>query len=131
MNNLLTYIKLCAAGLGACLSTLLGGWDVALYVLIGFIIMDYVTGMTAAYQLKQLNSRTGFKGITKKIMLFIPIMMAVMLDRLINTDILRNLATWFYIANEGLSVLENLGKIGILVPPGIATALEQLRKKEV
>ncbi len=124
-----TFVKAGIAGAGAAISTLLGGWDLALYVLVSFVVIDYFTGMVAAYCEKNLDSRVGFLGITKKIMLFIPVVMAVMVDRMMGTDILRTVAIWFYIANEGLSILENLGVIGVLVPPPLLKALQQLKQK--
>ena len=86
---------------------MLGGWDLSLCVLVVFVALDYVTGLVAAYTEQKLSSRVGFVGITKKIMLFVPIVMAFYIDQITGQEVLRNLAIWFYAANEGLSVLEN------------------------
>ncbi len=100
-----------------------------LKVLTLFIVLDYIAGLIAAYIEKRLNSSVGFKGICKKILLFIPIMIAYALDAILNTEMLRSLAIWFYIANEGLSIIENLGRAGVPIPHPLLDALEQLRKK--
>src|SRR5690554_2591516 len=122
------YIKTAAAVVLGGISTLLGGWVVALQVLVVFVVLDYITGVVSAFHLKELNSYRGAWGIVKKIMLFVPIAVGTMLDLVIGQEILRNLAIWFYIANEGLSILENMAQAEILVPPGIIEALEQLKK---
>ena len=129
MSRGLITLKAAVAAVLGTLSTLLGGWDVALQVLVVLVALDYISGVVAAFHLKEVNSYKGFWGIVKKIMLFIPVAVATMLDVVIGQEILRNLAIWFYIANEGISILENLGKIGVLVPPGITDALEQLKGK--
>ena len=128
MNNGFN-IKAAVAVCGAVISSLLGGWDLALYVLVSFVIIDYITGIIAAYHEKTLDSRVGFHGITKKILLFIPIVMAVMVDELMGSTVLRSVAIWFYTANEGLSILENLGRVGVLVPPSLLKTLQQLKEK--
>ena len=129
MNNTLNIIKIGIAIAGGAITAAIGGWDMAMKVLVLFIVLDYITGLLSAYILRKLNSLVGFKGICKKILLFIPVMLAYALDNLLGSDILRNLAIWFYIANEGLSVLENLGKAGIPFPAQLTEALEQLRKE--
>lgn len=129
MENGLTYVKGGIAVVGAALSTILGGWDLSLKVLVMFVVLDYFTGIAAAYYKKELSSKVGANGITRKIFLFIPVVMAFYLDQLSGREIFRNLAIWFYTANEGLSVLENLGRIGVLVPPGLLNALQQLKSK--
>ena len=99
----------------------------ALQVLVLFVVLDYITGLVAAYGEQSLNSRVGFKGIAKKILLFAPVAVAYWLDMLLGQEILRSLAIFFYIANEGLSMLENLGRAGVPFPEQIQTALEQLK----
>jgi len=102
---------------------------VALQVLVIFVIFDYVTGVTAAFYEKKLNSEIGMWGIFKKIMLFIPVAIGYWLDTVAGVQVFRSLAIFFYIANEGLSVLENLGRIGIPIPPPLKAALEQMKQK--
>jgi toxin secretion/phage lysis holin len=102
----------------------------ALQVLVLFVVLDYATGLVAAYEEQTLNSRVGFKGIAKKVLLFVPVAVAYWLDMLLGQEILRSLAIFFYIANEGLSMVENLARAGIPFPEQIQTALEQLKKAE-
>lgn len=132
--NGMTTIKAAIAAVGAWLSYMLGGWDMILKVLVGFVVLDYLTGVIAAYHRKDLSSNVGMYGIAKKICLFIPVAMAHWLDqavvtRVVGTELLRNVAIWFYLANEGLSIIENLGEIGILIPAPLLEALKQLKEK--
>jgi len=130
MSNFLIWLKWLVTLVGGLLTSLLGGWDMALKVLVLFVVLDYATGLVAAYGEQNLNSRVGFRGIAKKILLFVPIAVAYWLDMLLGQEILRNLAIFFYIANEGLSMMENLGRAGVPFPVQIQEALEQLKKAE-
>lgn len=111
---------------------LFGSWDLALQVLIVFMILDYGTGVLYAYLTNQLNSEVGFKGLVKKLMILVVLIIGVMLDRMLGngTWVFRTLVCYFYIANEGISLLENVGNIGIPIPNKIRNALEQLNKNE-
>jgi len=129
MNNIISGIKITFALVGGWLTAVLGGWDTALQVLVLFVVMDYITGMIAAWYEKRLNSRVGFRGIAKKILLFVPVAVGYWLDVLLGQEILRSLAIWFYLANEGLSMLENLGRCGVPILEPLKDALEQLKKK--
>lgn len=129
MEKIMQCTKPAVAIIGGGLTALLGGWDLALQVLVLFVVIDYLVGLTAAAVEKKLDSRVGFKGIAKKILCFVPVAVGFHLDRLIGQEILRNLAIWFYIANEGLSILENAGRAGVPVPRALMEALEQLKKK--
>lgn len=125
----LSYVK-CGVGLvGGLLVGFLGGWDTALKVLCLFVLLDYLTGVAAAWYEKKLDSNIGFKGIAKKILLFVPIAVAYWLDVVLHTQILRSLAICFYVANEGLSILENLARAGVAIPTPLKVALEQLKKQ--
>ncbi len=130
MSNFLVTLKYSVALVGGLLTALLGGWDVVLQVLVLFVVLDYITGLVAAYEEQNLNSRVGFRGIAKKILLFVPVAVAYWLDMLLGQEILRNLAIFFYIANEGLSMMENLGRAGVPFPEQVQTALEQLKRAE-
>ena len=129
MNNIITGIKVAFALIGGWITAVLGGWDTALQVLVLFVVMDYITGMIAAWYEKRLNSRVGFRGIAKKILLFVPVALGYWLDVLLGQEILRSLAIFFYIANEGLSITENIGRAGVPIPVPLYNALEQLRKQ--
>lgn len=109
---------------------LFGGWDVALSILITFMILDYITGVIWAYIQKNLNSEVGFKGLVKKCTILIVLIVGAMLDRLLNSGewVFRTLVAYFYIANEGISLLENISNLGVPIPAKIKDALEQLNK---
>lgn len=128
MENMLMWFKGIFALLGGMITAFLGGWDLALKILVGFVILDFVVGIVAATMQGKVNSHVGQK-FARKILLFIPIGIGYMLDALMGQEILRNLAIFFYLANEGISLLENLGKCGVPIPEPIFNALEQLNGK--
>ena len=111
---------------------LFGGWDAAIGILIVFMCLDYATGVIVAYQNNLLDSEVGFKGLVKKFMILVILIVAVMLDRLMNTGtwVFRTLVCYFYIANEGISLLENVSNLGIKIPDKLKDALVQLNKDE-
>lgn len=111
---------------------LFGGWDIALIVLVAFMVLDYATGVIWAYIQKTLNSEIGFKGLVKKCMILVVLVVAVLLDRMINsgTAVFRTLVCYFYIANEGISLLENVSNLGLPIPDKLKVALEQLNENE-
>jgi toxin secretion/phage lysis holin len=117
--------------LGTGLTWLFGGWTSSIQILIFLMIFDYITGLIKSYLNKTISSDIGFKGILKKATIFIVIIVAVMLDKLLNTGswVFRTLVCYFYIANEGISLLENLSEIGLPIPAQLKDALEQLEKK--
>jgi len=114
---------------GALATYLLGGWDTSLYVLAAFMLLDYITGVLYAYLQNKVNSQVGFKGILRKVEILIVLIVATLLDRLINkgTWVFRTVVCYYYIANEGISILENLGKTGVPYPERLFNALEQLK----
>ena len=114
---------------GGVVTYVLGGWDIAMITLAVFMVLDYITGMCASYITKEWNSETGAVGLVKKGTIILLIVLGVFLDRLVTGDtwIFRNVIAMFYIANEGLSVVENCGRIGLPIPKRLLDALEQLR----
>ncbi len=108
---------------------LLGGWDVALLVLCSFMAIDYLTGVIIAVINKKLSSEVGFKGLAKKLFIVLMLILAVLLDRLVGNPewIFRTLVAYFYIANEGVSIVENIAVLGVPIPKRIIDALEQLK----
>lgn len=124
------------AATGTGLTWLLGSWDTALAVLIAFMIMDYITGLLRGAINKELSSDVGFKGLARKAVIFIVLIVAVCLDRLSNTGtwVFRTLVAYFYIANEGISILENSATLGLPIPEKLKDMLMQLKegnKKEI
>ena len=124
------YFNVIVAILATFFTYLFGSWDLALQVLIVFMVLDYLTGVLHAYLIGQLSSEVGFKGLVKKCMILVVLIIGVMLDRILGTGtwVFRTLVCYFYIANEGISLLENVGNIGIPIPNKIKNALEQLNK---
>lgn len=123
-------LKSFIAAIGTGFTYIFGVWDTALVVLILFMGIDYITGIIASYIKGILNSKIGFKGIARKAVILLVLIMGVLLDRLLNdgTWVFRTLIAYFYIANEGLSIIENIGKCGVEFPPAVQNALEQLKK---
>lgn len=111
---------------------LLGGWDVALQCLVIAIALDYISGLIKAYTLKTLSSKIGLRGLIKKLGLLIIVMVGTLVDRTTgNTGAVRTLVIYYFVANEGLSILENLGQAGIPIPQSVKKALKALKNQEV
>lgn len=132
MDKTLESFKFSIAVLGTLLTWLLGTWDIALKVLIAFMVIDYATGLIKGWYTKQLSSDVGLKGIARKFLIVLVLIVAVLLDRLLSdgTWVFRTLACYFYIANEGISILENVVALGLPVPDQLKNALVQLQNKE-
>lgn len=108
---------------------LLGGWDIALQTLLIVIVIDYVSGICKAIYNKKLNSKVGIKGIIKKFAYLLTVALAVELDKITGgTGAIRTLVIYFFVANDGISILENLGGMGIPLPNKLTEVLEQLRE---
>ena len=115
---------------GGSLAWLVGGWDVLLWTLVGFIILDYLTGLAKAWKTKKLSSEIGFEGLVKKMMILVMIVVANFLQRLIGDAVpLREIVILFFISNEGISLLENAAMF-ITVPDQLRDALLQLRDED-
>ena len=107
---------------------LLGGWDIALQTLLIVIVIDYISGICKAIYNKKLNSKVGIKGIVKKFAYLLTVALAVELDQITGgTGAIRTLVIYFFVANDGISILENLGGMGIPLPNKLTEVLEQLR----
>ncbi len=117
---------------------LLGGWDVSLQVLVAFMIIDYITGLIVGFtghskktENGGLDSGVGLMGIVKKFLMLMIVVVAVLLDKLIGQEaLLRSCTIFFFIANEGLSILENVGLMGVKLPGKLQEALEKLSEKK-
>ena len=120
------------ASVGTILCSRLGGWDAALKVLVVLMVIDYVTGFLGAIKSKQVNSEIMFWGGIRKGLILAVVVVAVLLDEMVGNPepILRTLAIYFYVAREGISVTENLGILGVPLPPSISRVLTQLQKKD-
>lgn len=109
---------------------LLGGIDIAMQCLLIAIVLDYISGMVKAFNLKQLSSKVGFKGIMKKVGVLLIVMLGVLVDRVTgDTGAIRTLVIYYFVANEGLSIIENLSLAGVPIPKGLKKALKALKEK--
>ena len=110
---------------------LFGGLDVALQAFLLAMVLDYITGLMKGYKSKKLNSKTGLKGIFKKLGLLCLVALAVAIDKVAgNSGLIRTVVIYYLFANEGLSIVENLGEMNVIVPKVIKEKLEQLKEKE-
>ena len=123
-------IKLVFALMGGMVANLMGGWDMMLKTLVLFVVLDYATGILAAIYKRKLSSMVGYRGIIKKVGIFAVVIMASMIDRCAGKELIRNIAIAFYLTNEGISILENVGKMGVRYPKKIKQILVQLRDGE-
>ena len=131
MNPKEFTISAFVATLGTIVSAYLGGWDAALNVLVVLMAIDYVTGFLGAIKNKKVDSEIMFWGGLRKGIILAVVAIAVLLDQMVGnaSPILRTLAIYFYVAQEGVSVTENLGILGVPLPPGISRVLSQLQEK--
>ena len=118
--------------LGGWLGYFLGGCDGLLFTLMVFVTADYITGVMCAIIDKKLNSKEGFQGICRKVIIFLLVGIAQMIDvNVIATgSVLRSAVIFFYLSNEGLSVLENSAHLGLPIPEKLKDVLEQLHHRE-
>ena len=130
MKEFWNGIQLVFAVIGGWLGWFLGECDGLMYALIAFVIADYVTGVMCAVSDKRLSSEVGFKGLCRKVLIFVLVGMANILDmHVIGTGcVLRTAVLFFYISNEGVSVLENAGHLGLPIPARLLNVLEQLHE---
>lgn len=131
MKEFWNTIQLIFAAMGGWLGYFLGGCDGLLYALIAFVVIDYITGVMCAINDHNLSSEVGFRGICRKILIFLLVGIANILDiHVIGTgSVLRTAVIFFYISNEGVSLLENAAHLGLPVPEKIKVVLEQLHDR--
>lgn len=131
MKEFWNTIQLIFSAVGGWLGYFLGGCDGLLYALIAFVVIDYITGVMCAIINPELSSAVGFKGIFRKVLIFLLVGIANIIDvQVIGTGaVLRTAVIFFYISNEGVSLLENAGHLGLPIPEKIKTVLEQLHDR--
>ncbi len=129
MNNTINFIKGVFTAIGGYLGYVLGGHDSFLYALIAFVVIDYITGVMLAIIRKEVSSSIGFKGIFKKIMVFLMVAIGHTIDAYLigNGGAIRTAVIFFYISNEGISILENSANIGLPIPEKLKEILVQLK----
>lgn len=133
MKEFWNTIQLIFTGIGGWLGYFLGGWDGMLYALVVFVVVDYITGVMCAINDKKLSSAVGFKGICRKVLIFLLVGIANILDvQVIGTgSVLRTAVIFFYISNEGISLIENAAHLGLPIPEKVRVVLEQLHDRAV
>ncbi len=131
MKEFWNTIQLIFSAVGGWLGYFLGGCDGLLYALIAFVVIDYITGVMCAIINRELSSAVGFKGIFRKVLIFLLVGIANIIDvQVIGTGaVLRTAVIFFYISNEGVSLLENAGHLGLPISEKIKTVLEQLHDR--
>lgn len=131
MKEFWNTIQFVFAAVGGWLGYFLGGCDGLLYALLAFVVIDYITGVMCAIADKKLSSSVGFKGICRKVLIFLLVGIANILDvQVIGTgSVLRTAVIFFYISNEGVSLLENAGHLGLPISVKIKAVLEQLHER--
>lgn len=131
MKSIWISIQLGLSAAGAYVGYFLGGWDGFLYALVTFVVIDYITGLMVAILDKKLSSDIGFRGIFKKVLIFVMVGIGHIFDAHLIGDgsALRTAVIFFYISNEGISILENSSRIGLPIPQKIKDILGQLHSK--
>ena len=109
---------------------LIGGFDIAIQSLLIVMVVDYLTGIASAIYNKELSSKIGLKGILKKFCYLLIVALSVVIDNLLGqSGLIRSLVIYFFVANDGLSIIENMAEMGVKLPQKLIDALEQIKKK--
>ncbi len=129
MKNFIEAAQYAFAALGGAVGAVMGGFDGFLYALIVFVVVDYLTGIMVAVLKKELSSEVGFHGIFKKVVIFALVAVGHIVDTHViqNGSVIRTAVIFFYLSNEGISILENASVIGLPVPQKLKNVLEQLK----
>lgn len=132
MKNSINFIQAVFAAIGGYIGWFLGGVDGFMYALITFVVIDYVTGLMVAVLEKKLSSEVGFRGIFKKVLIFVFVGIGNIVDvHLIkNGSAIRTAVIFFYVSNEGISIIENSAKVGLPIPKKLKDVLKQLNKED-
>lgn len=132
IKSIINGIQVALTAIGGFLGWLLGGLDGLLYALIAFVVTDYLTGLAAAKAEKKVSSKIGFIGIMRKILIFLLVGLGNIIDIYLlgKGSAIRTAIIFFYVSNEGISILENCARAGLSVPPKLRQVLEQFNKSE-
>ena len=131
MKEFWNTVQFVFTAVGGWLGYFVGGWDGLLYALVGFVVLDYATGVMCAISDHKLSSEVGFKGICRKVLIFALVGIGHILDTHVfgETGVLRTAVIFFYISNEGLSLVENAAYLGLPIPEKMKDVLEQLHSR--
>ncbi|WP_034438858.1 phage holin family protein [Clostridium ihumii] len=132
MKDIIETVQIIFASIGGWIGWILGGADGFLYALVAFVVIDYITGIMASILEKKLSSEVGFRGIFKKVLTFVLVGVAHIIDCYLlgGSGAIRTAVIFFYISNEGISILENTAKIGLPIPDKLKNILEQLKEEK-
>ena len=131
MKQIWNGIQVAFTALGGFLGWFLGGADGFLYALIAFVVIDYITGVLCAISDKNLSSEVGFKGICRKVLIFTLVGIGNIVEVYVlgEAGVLRTAVIFFYLSNEGVSLLENAAHLGLPIPEKLKEVLEQLHDR--
>jgi toxin secretion/phage lysis holin len=131
MRSIWTGIQIAFSAIGGFIGWFLGGFDGFLYALIAFAVIDYITGVMCAISDKKLSSEVGFKGICRKVLIFVLVGIGNLVDVYVlgEAGVLRTAVIFFYLSNEGVSLLENSAHLGLPIPQKLKSVLEQLHNR--
>lgn len=132
MREFWNLIQFIFAVMGGWIGYFLGGCDGIFYALLIFVVLDYITGIMCAVADKKLSSAVGFKGICRKVLIFAMVGVGNIIDIQIsgNAGVLRTAVIFFYLSNEGLSLVENAASLGLPIPSKLHKVLKQLHERE-
>ena len=132
MKEIWNWTQAAIAAAGGGLGYFLGGWDGFLYALLAFVVIDYITGLMCAILDKKLSSEVGFRGIFKKVLIFSLVAIGNIVDQSVigEGSVIRTAVIFFYLSNEGVSILDNAAHIGLPVPQKLKNILEQLHNRD-
>lgn len=132
MKNVWNWMQVVMAAIGGGLGWFFGELDGFFYALLAFVVIDYLTGVMCAIADRSLSSEVGFRGIFRKVLIFVMVGAGHILDAQVigSGDALRTAVIFFYISNEGVSLLENAAHIGLPVPEKLKDVLAQLHDRE-
>lgn len=129
MEKLFNWISVVCGTVGGFIVSLLGGWDKLIMALIILMCLDYITGLIKAFSNKELSSEIGFKGLAKKVLILVIVVVSVVAENMLGISAIREIVIMFFAVNEALSILENAGAMGLPLPEKLKQALLQLRDK--
>ncbi len=131
MREICKHLQFMVAGLGAWLGWFLGSYDGFIYALVALVTIDYITGVMRAFVEKQLSSEIGARGIVKKVLIFTLVGIGHTIDSQVlgGGSAIRTAVIFFYLSNEGISILENAVAMGLPIPDKLRMVLEQLRSE--
>ncbi|MBV1757998.1 MAG: phage holin family protein [Dethiosulfatibacter sp.] len=131
MKEIWNWSQAVIAGVGGGFGYFIGGLDGFLFALLAFVVIDYITGLMCAVLDKKLSSEVGFRGIFKKVLIFSLVAIGHIIDQNVigEGSVIRTAVIFFYLSNEGISILENAAHIGLPVPQKLKDVLEQLNNK--